>query len=190
MNIQSNINQTISLAGFLMSRMPQVEIRQKGLGFQAQQEQATRGLQDIESNVNRAYITKKLESAGVEPEQAKYMTKEALESYVEPKDDSEVNAISEFMNLGPKTYNKQEFEDIEDRTREYQKNIYDAKVAALDPRYSKYVDPQHIRQGDLSKTLSNIRTKTGFAKEALAAKQEEAKPSKRYINSMTEVENG
>lgn len=143
MNIQQNINQNLSLASLLLTQSPQVKARKEALGYQGRQEQATRGLNDIEGNL------KKLES-------------------------------------GEKSYNLEELENIEARTSQYQKDIYDAKSAALNPQYESVIDPQHIRQPELSSQLTRIRDMTGRAKEALTAKKIEKEPSKNFVKTVME----
>lgn len=162
MSIQQNINQNLSLVSLLMTQSPQVKARKEALGYQGRQEQAVRGLQDIKSNLRRAELT----------------------SRVDPLTEEET---AELKSLGgPKTYNEEELKNIEERTSQYQKDIYDAKSAALNPQYRNVIDPQHIKQPELSSQLSRIREMTGKAKEALAAKKIEAQPSKNFVETVME----
>lgn len=156
MSIQSTINQTLSLASLIMTQSPRVKARKEALGYQGRQEQATRGLADIEKN----------------------LVKESAFRRIGPP------TLEEVTN--PKTYNLEELENIERRTSQYQQDIYDAKSAALNPQYKGVIDPQHIRQPELSSQLTRIKEMTGRAKEALSAKKMESLPSKNFVEMVME----
>lgn len=155
MSIQSNVNQILSLASFLTSQSPmlrsRMETKQIGKDIQGKQQQAIRGLKDIEGNMEK-------------------------------------------VQAGEKRYNEEELTNIEDRTLQYQKDIYDAKSAALNPRFKKYIktgDEAYaagtgIQQKVLSSQLSKIREMTARAREGLAAKNIEHGPSKDFAKQITE----
>lgn len=151
MSIQGNLNQAVSLASLLASQSGTVKNRQEGLGIQARQEQAIRGLKDIEGNLER-------------------------------------------VHTGGKSYNKAELKNIEARTEQYQKDIYDAKSAALNPKLSRYIATgekayatgKGIQQPALSSQLSKIQQMTQKAREGLTAKQIEHRPSKEFVNKVLE----
>lgn len=145
MSIQQNINQTLSLASLLLSQSRKASAVKEAEGFQGRQEQAIRGLGDIETNLKRA---------------------------MDPKDE--------------KAYNVEELKNIEERTSQYQKDIYDAKSAALNPEYKNLIDPYAIKQADLSNQLTRIREMSGRAKNALTAKTQEAEASKNFKNMILE----
>lgn len=155
MSIQSTINQTLSLASLLMTQSPRVKARKEALGYQGRQEQAVRGLADIEKNLVRESASRRIGPT--------------LEEVTEPK-----------------SYNLEELENIERRTSQYQQDIYDAKSAALNPQYKGVIDPQYIRQPELSSQLTRIKEMTGRAKEALSAKKMESLPSKNFVKTVME----
>ena len=77
-------------------------------------------------------------------------------------------------------------ENIDRRVDQYQTDIYDAKSAALNPSYKKYINASYIKQGDLSKQLSTIREMSSKAKDALNAKKMEMQASKDFKNMILE----
>ena len=156
MSIQSTINQTLSLASLLMTQSPRVKARKEALGYQGRQEQAVRGLADIEKNLVRESASRRIGPPTLE----------------------EVN--------NTKSYNLEELENIDKRVDQYQQDIYDAKSAALNPSYENYIDPDYIKQADLSKQLSTIREMSSKAKEALSAKKMESLPSKNFVETVME----
>ena len=156
MSIQSTINQSLALPSLLFSQSSIVKSRKEGLSIQKKQEQAVRGLADIEKNLVRESASRRIGPPTLE----------------------EAN--------NPKSYNLEELENIDSRVNQYQTDIYDAKSAALNPSYKKYINPNYIKQGDLSKQLSTIREMSSKAKEALNAKKIEMQASKDFKNMILE----
>ena len=156
MSIQSTINQGLALPSLLFSQSSFVKSRKEGLGLQKKQEQAARGLADIEKNLVRESASRRIGPPTLE----------------------------EVTN--PKTYNLEELENIERRVDQYQSDIYDVKSAALNPSYEGIIDPQYINQKDLSKQLSTIREMSSKAKDALNAKNTEIQASKKFKDIILE----
>lgn len=72
-----------------------------------------------------------------------------------------------------KSYTKTELEDIKDRVREHNKNVYSAKTAALT---NKYVNTSNLRdQPTYSKSLQSIESNLEKRKLALERMQEKGK---------------
>ena len=156
MSIQSTINQSLALPSLLFSQSSIVKSRKEGLSIQKTQEQAVRGLADIEKNLVRESASRRIGHPTLE----------------------EAN--------NPKSYNLEELENIDRRVDQYQTDIYDAKSAALNPSDKKYINPSYIKQGDLSKQLSTIREMSSKAKDALNAKKMEMQASKDFKNMILE----
>lgn len=100
----------------------------------------------------------------------------------------------EKVETGSKNYNEAELSNIEARTEQYQKDIYDAKSAALNPELRKYIktgegayaEGKGIQQPVLSSQLSRIQQMTQKARDALTAKTKEQSPSKQFVSSIME----
>lgn len=159
MSIQSNINETLSLAGYFFSKTPRAKHVKEAREYQGRQEQAIRGLADIEKNLKRENVSHRIGPP-------------TLEEFTNP----------EFTNR--KSYNLEELENIDSRVKQYQKDIYDAKSAALNPNYKGLIKNDEIKQPELSSQLTRIREMSSRAKEALAARKKEANASTNFTKLM------
>lgn len=163
MSIQGNINQAISIAGLLATQSGIAANVKEAKAIQGKQVSAKSGMEDIEKNVKRAVATQfkdNIVQGPLSPDQEKLLAEK-----------------------GEKRYSDEELKNMESRVKEYEKDIYDAKVAANDPRFKNLgiIDPQLVKQEQIAPfrsnmnrgvySLSNVDRQMQVAQEAVAARR-------------------
>lgn len=163
MSIQGNINQALSIAGLLATQSGLAANVKEAKAIQGRQKSAKAGMEDIEGNIKRAYATQfkdNIVQGPLSPNQEKMLEEK-----------------------GEKRYSERELKNMYKRAEQYEKDIYDAKVAANDPRFKNLgiIDPKLVKQEDIAPfmsntnkgvySLSNVDKQMQAAQEAVAARR-------------------